>query len=183
MYFWPVKKSLVKSPAVQRQPAEQGIQSLLPAAKTPWHARPNPADPDVNHVRVRLAGAPEKTINAVAPPRGQPVEQRQPHRRAFKGKAAQFQFHPPQFGVQLRAGAAFHGEMVAGQKRAAHALQTVPHRRRSPPETTLLKVHGVAGQAQRAASQCSKCGFQVQWLQFLIQVIQQTSPFPGFCQS
>lgn len=84
----PMKKSLVKSVAVESQPAQEWLQLGAGSLDIQRQTCPAPTHPDVNHIGVRLSRTTKEPLNAVMTPGRQPIQQRQGHARSFKAEAA-----------------------------------------------------------------------------------------------
>src|SRR5438046_3159608 len=72
--FGPMEKTLVKPPAIERQPAQQRVQPPSSSLHPRRHPRPNPADRDVDHVRVGIARTAEESLQPRRSPGREPIQ-------------------------------------------------------------------------------------------------------------
>jgi hypothetical protein len=153
--FWPMEKSLVKSPAIECQPSEHRIEPSIPRPQSKWQSRPNPPHAHVDHVRMPLARTAKEIGDSSCAPGSESIEQRETHRRAFEGEAAQLGIRRPQVAFEFGGESMFQRAVIASHETCASFLQSFPHRRSCAAKTAAFITRLLSGQSEQKTTDWS----------------------------
>src|SRR5688572_28577676 len=128
-----IEKAFVETIPIEREPAEDRIQFREHTLKREHQreAGEDPAQADVEHVGMRFARAGEEVFPAVPAPRGDAVEQGEPHAGAFVRKTAKLVRLAIQFRHERRQSVLFERAVITPEEGTADLLQAVAHTSRS----------------------------------------------------
>ncbi len=123
----PSEVALVKAIAVDRQPAQQGVEPRQQSLDAKAEPAQHPADAHVHHVDVGRPGTFQECRQSVPPPGHEVIQQGKPHRRPLERKSPEFGLNGVQPEDQCPTFTLLQSRVIAMQEDSPDPFQSLPH--------------------------------------------------------